>query len=327
MQKTAEKRCQWLDFLACFLVVSVTVLSLCACKTEEAPPASRPADAEMMESEGVESEDVESEDTYSDAAEMAFEEILDSGQECRSHRYLLPSGAYETLEFSKLLHPNQQTRPTAFSVHTNELDGSGVSVSLDSVEYVSASRPYRIWAFDYSSYIGDYEAKIAQLRERDPGVRFETYPLQVVNVNGRRVDLNFDYANGRVIILRLGPLLSDKAVGKAPWEEIVEMLEFLGANASGELTFQDKFLGRKITVPLVEDTRDEELTFLTYSVSVATPEEGGIRDTRQRSIQYIPDSGSGQGIGVQVASSWGRDPDPNALFFNISGPAEYPDCY
>jgi hypothetical protein len=322
VKKTAEKRFEWQQFLTCFLLVLATALCLCACTKEEAPPASQPGDAETMENENVEIEAA-----YPDAAEMAFEEIQDSGQECRSHRYLLPSGAYETLEFSKLLHPDQETRPTTFSVNTNELDGSGVSVSVDSVEYVSMSRPYRIWAFDYSSYIGDYEAKIAQLRERDPGVRFETYPLQVIYVNGRRVDLNFDYANGRVIILRLGPLSSDKAVGKAPWEEIVEMLEFLGANASGELTFQDKFLGRKITVPLVEDTRDEELTFLTYSVSVATPEEGGIRDTRQRSIQYIPDSGSGQGIGVQVTNSWGRDPDPNALFFNISGPAEYPDCY
>lgn len=320
MQKFAERRRYRLQFLIGFMVVAATAWCLCACTKEEAPPASPSVDVEMAE-------------TYPDApdmasdADMAFAEIQDFGQECKSHRYLLPSGAYETLEFSQLLPSTQKERPTGFAVHSNALEDAGVEVSLDDVEYVSLNRPYRIWALDYSRYADDCQAKIARLRERDPRVRFETYPLQVITVNGQRIDLAYDYENGHIIIQRLGPWLTDKAVGQASMEAVIEQLSFLGANASGELTLRDKFLGRDITVPLVGDTRDEELTFLTCSVSVSTPDEGGIRDTRPRSVQFVPDTGSGRGIGVHVTSSWGRAPDPNALFFYIAGPAEYPECH
>jgi hypothetical protein len=327
MLKTMGNRFCRMQLLICFLLVSVMGLCLFACTKEEAPPASPPADAEIMENENLTDQGVETGDFYGAEEEMVFDEIQDSGQECRTHKYLLSPGAYEILEFSKILHPGEKNRPTEFSVYNSELDDTGVSVDLNSVEYVSKTRPYRIWAFDYSSYVADYEAKMTAMRERDPHVQFETYPLQVINANGRRIDLNFDYNNGRVIILRLNSLSTVKAVGEASREEIAEMLGFFGADDYGDLTFQDKFLGYKITVPLVEDTMDEELTFLTYSLTVSTPEDGGIRDTRQRSIHYTPDSGSGMGIGAQVTATWGRDPDPNALFFYISGPAEYPDCY
>jgi hypothetical protein len=305
--------------LGCLLLL----LGLAACGEKETVPDNPSGNEVSLESEMA--EPLADEESLPEEVDEGYLEIQDYGQECRTHRYLLPAGAYETLEFCALLPANQEARSTSFLEESNELEDSGVSVFIDYVDYRTITRPYQVWALDYSGYLADYQAEMERQRETNPSVRFDVFPLQILRINGQRIDLIYDYQKALIYIARLDPYLSDKAVGQASREEVARLLGLESEYADPQI--QDNFLHRTIAVPLIEASREEELTFMNYSVSVSTPAEGGIRDTRPRSIQFVPDSHSGRGIGVQVTSSWAHKPDPNALFFYVAGPAEYPECY
>lgn len=312
-----KKGCNAFRGICLFMLL---LLMLPACSKEDSPATLPPTDSAAFQDEGSGFDDAP---LYESGT--LSEETEDLGTACSDHQYRLSSGASDTLRFSKKLSSSQQTRDTSFTKNTDELAATGVEVSLDYPEYQTITVPFPVWALDYSAYMDEMHAEIDRRKARNPNAQIGINALQSVTVNGWRLDLAFDTQNGHYIIQRVNNVSGPRAVGALSREKLAEMLGLPGPYDAPDV--HDGFLNRSITTPIIESSMDEEITFLTYAVSVRTPSSGGIRDTRTRQITFIPASGSGQGIGIGVRSSWGQGSDPNALSFIISGPAEDPECF
>jgi hypothetical protein len=286
--------------LICVVFLLALLFSLSACSSEKPDSTSAPP-SESQEEKEIEVSAGPSPDQDSEQETSAG--IRDRGKECKDHHYVLEAGATETLDFSTLLPLGEKMRPTEFKENAGGIEGTGVSMRLNNVTYEDFTESYNAWALDYGRHFEDIQAEIEKRKKQRS---------------------NVGLSKGIAVIRKLGNRNSPQDVGKLSREEVAQYLGL--QNANEPISLHDQFLNKKVSVSLIEITEERTRTVMNYSVLLRTPNDGGIRDLRKRMLHFTPTS-SGRGMGVGVTSMWGRNPDPNELYFVISGPAEEVDCY
>ncbi|PKN67603.1 MAG: hypothetical protein CVU57_02585 [Deltaproteobacteria bacterium HGW-Deltaproteobacteria-15] len=307
--------------LICVVFLLALLFSLSACSSEKPDSTSAPP-SESQEEKEIEVSAGPSPDQDSEQETSAG--IRDRGKECKDHHYVLEAGATETLDFSTLLPLGEKMRPTEFKENAGGIEGTGVSMRLNNVTYEDFTESYNAWALDYGRHFEDIQAEIEKRKKQRSNVGYEIQIPMDVKIGSFSLGLNHDLSKGIAVIRKLGNRNSPQDVGKLSREEVAQYLGL--QNANEPISLHDQFLNKKVSVSLIEITEERTRTVMNYSVLLRTPNDGGIRDLRKRMLHFTPTS-SGRGMGVGVTSMWGRNPDPNELYFVISGPAEEVDCY